>query len=57
MDTSKEEQDCASCIVSIAVDGEGTCCGVKYLKRGTFNSVEIASAIQVSHPVVDCIVS
>jgi hypothetical protein len=53
VDCSGAEQDCSSCILSIAVDRSGRCCGIKYLKRGTFTAEEIAEAVVVS--VFDCL--
>jgi exosome complex RNA-binding protein Rrp42 (RNase PH superfamily) len=48
VDSNWEEQLCASCVLSVAVDREGNCCGVTYLKNGMLKSAELMSAIEVS---------
>mmetsp|Transcript_7866 Transcript_7866/g.13031 ORF Transcript_7866/g.13031 Transcript_7866/m.13031 type:complete len:304 (+) Transcript_7866:47-958(+) len=45
LDSSFCEQQCASCIISIAVDEKGNCCGVNYLKPGQFSCLEFSACI------------
>ena len=48
IDSSAEEQECASCILSIAVDRFGNCCGITYLKHGLISSEDVFLCVQVS---------
>lgn len=47
VDSSGSEQSCGSCMLSIAIDRYGNCCGIKYIKTGTLTIEELASAISV----------
>ncbi|KAJ1439625.1 ribosomal protein S5 domain 2-type protein [Ochromonadaceae sp. CCMP2298] len=44
-DASGEEQQCASCVLSIAIDRSGKCCGLTYLRHGLLEPGEVTSCI------------
>jgi hypothetical protein len=46
-DASGEEQQCASCVLSIAIDRSGKCCGLTYLRHGLLEPGEVTSCIDV----------
>ena len=48
LDSSAAEQQCASCVLGVAVDRDGACCGVQYLKQGLLAAADLAAAIDVS---------
>jgi len=48
LDSSAAEQQCASCVLGVAVDRDGACCGVEYLKQGLLAAADLSSAIDVS---------
>lgn len=48
LDSSSAEQQCASCVLGVAVDREGACCGVEYLKHGLMASADLITCIDVS---------
>jgi hypothetical protein len=49
VDASAEEQACASCMVAIAVDKQGSCCGINYLKPGMLTLAEIKQCQEVRY--------
>mmetsp|Transcript_14095 Transcript_14095/g.24826 ORF Transcript_14095/g.24826 Transcript_14095/m.24826 type:complete len:304 (-) Transcript_14095:65-976(-) len=46
LDSSAAEQQCASCVLGVAVDRDGACCGVQYLKHGLLANTDLSSCIQ-----------
>lgn len=47
LDSSSAEQQCASCVLGVAVDREGACCGVQYLKHGLLAAADLSAVIEV----------
>lgn len=47
LDSTAEEQESASCVISIAVDQRGNCCGMEYLQPGTMSSTELVKGVEV----------
>ena len=45
MDASGPEQECADCVVSIAVGEDGNCCGVSYIKSGAVSVEDMTQII------------
>ena len=57
IDASDEEQQCASCVLSIAVNKQGNCCGIEYLKHGILKSNELSACIEVNtESVMQCVI-
>jgi exosome complex RNA-binding protein Rrp42 (RNase PH superfamily) len=52
VDSSAEEQACASCMVAIAVDKQGSCCGLSFLKPGMLTLAEIQYCQEVGFLLV-----
>lgn len=47
LDASADEQQCASCVVAVAVDRHGACCGLEYLQHGLLDAAELSACIKV----------
>lgn len=48
LDSSAAEQQCASSVLGVAVDRDGACCGVQYLKQGLLANADLSACVQKS---------
>lgn len=54
LDANGDEQQCASCVVAVAVDRQGACCGIEYIKHGLLDADELALCLKVSLTLCIC---